>query len=430
MIHFPGLPPDGSAHGAEIDRLLTILHLFMAVVFTAWFIYFIITLVRFRSSKHPAASYRGPRGLFLAATVAVVLVVEIVLDLFFSVPIWSKRSADFPDPKDATVVRIVAEQYAWNVHYPGRDGLFGRTSADLVEPFNPLGLDRDDPAGRDDIALLNHLVIPAGKPVIIYLTSKDVIHSLNIPVYRIKQDAVPGLMSPVWFIPEKTTARIRDEMASDFSVRKAVSTQTTIALPAVETIDVSGGTAPGGYVSVADVQDAAGGTILTAGDELDDNDIPPLLAAGVTTVRARRKANIDMYISTKEYADRSGIPVIPAHETLTEDAVTALVNAGISEVGARRKSHTDPWIIHAAVVATGGDTLAAPGTALDEEMISKSAAAGLESISVAPATPTEIACAQLCGLGHYQMRATVDVLEPGEYAQWFNEQSEQQGKAQ
>jgi cytochrome c oxidase subunit II len=430
MTLFPGLPPDGSAHGAEIDRLLTIIHLFMAVVFTVWFIYFIVTLVRYRSSKHPAASYRGPKGLMLVATVAVVLVVEIVLDLFFSVPIWSKRSEGFPETKDATVVRIVAEQFAWNVHYPGADGLFGRTSADLVDPFNPLGLDRGDPPARDDVTLLNQLVIPVGRPVIIYLTSKDVIHSLNIPVYRIKQDAVPGLMSPVWFLPEKTTARVREEMATDFSIRKALSTQTTIALPAVGTIDISGGSAPRDYLAADDVRNAGGETLLSAGDELTDAGVAPLRAAGITTVRARRKAGIDMYVTIKEYTDRSGATVLPAHETLTEDAVTSLVNAGISEVEARRRSHTDPWIVHGAVTAPDGSPIAEPGTPLDEEIISRAGAAGLESIGVAPATPTEIACAQLCGLGHYQMRATVEVMEPDEYAKWFNEQSEQQGNAQ
>jgi cytochrome c oxidase subunit 2 len=430
MTLFPGLPPDGSAHGAEIDRLLGILHLFMAVVFSVWFIYFIVSLVRFRSSKRPAAAYRGPRGLMLAATVAVVLVVEVVLDIFFSVPIWSKRSEGFPDASDATVVRIVAEQFSWNVHYPGPDGVFGRTSADLVDPFNALGLDRADSAARDDVALLNRLVIPAGKPVIIYLTSKDVIHSLNIPVYRIKQDAVPGLMSPVWFIPEKTTARVRDEMATDFSVRRALSTRTTIALPPVETIDISGGTAPRGYLAADDVRDAAGETLLAAGDDLTDAGVAPLRAAGIMAVRARRKAGIDMYIATREYADRSGTTVLPANETLTEDAVTALVNAGIPEVEARRRSHTDPWVIHGAVKGPDGSTIAETGTPLDEEIITRAGAAGLESVGVAPATPTEIACAQLCGLGHYQMRATVEVLEPDEFVKWFREQSEQQGNAQ
>jgi len=418
----PFLPPDGSAHGAGIDRLLLILHLFMAVVFTAWFAYFVATLVRYRAAKRPAASYRGPRGLFLAATVALVLVVELVLDLFFSVPIWSKRSAEFPDEKDATVVRVVAEQFAWNVHYPGPDGRFGRTSADLVEPFNPLGLDRADPAARDDITLLNRMVVPAGKPVIVYLTSKDVIHSFNLPVYRVKQDAVPGLMSPVWFVPEKTTAQIREEMATTFSVRKAVATRRMIALPPLETLDLSGGKAPSGYIAAADIPDSGGSTLLSAGDELDEAGVASLLGAGVTTVRARRKAGLDMEISAREYLDGSGASVLAAHEGLGEDAVTALVNAGIREVEARRKSHTDPWIVRFAIVAPGGDTLAPAGTPLDEEIISKAAAAGIESIDVAPATPTEIACAQLCGLGHYQMRGAMDVLEPGEYRKWFDEQ--------
>ena len=55
MTIFPGLPPDGSAHGADIDRLMMVMHVFMAVVFTVWFVYFIATLVRFRMSKNPAS---------------------------------------------------------------------------------------------------------------------------------------------------------------------------------------------------------------------------------------------------------------------------------------------------------------------------------------------------------------------------------------
>jgi cytochrome c oxidase subunit 2 len=417
---FPGLPPDGSAHGADIDRLLLILHVFMAIVFAVWFVYFIVTLVRFRMSRNPAAAYRGPRGVLIAATVVVVLVVEIVLDVFFSVPIWSKRSKEFPDPKDATVVRIVAEQFSWNVHYPGRDGVFGRTSADLVGPFNPLGLDRDDPAAKDDITLINQMTVPAGKPVIAYLTSKDVIHSLNIPVYRIKQDAVPGLMSPVWFIPEKTTAQIRDEMATDFSVAKAVSTGRTITLPSVETLDLAGGSAPGGYIAAAEVHDTSGQALISAGDGLADGNVRALLSAGVTTLRSRRKANLENYISTRAYSDRGGNAVIAAHQTLTEDAVTALLDAGISQVEARKTSRTDPWIIRSALTAPDGSEIAAVGAPLDEEIISKAAAAGIGTLAVAPATPTEIACAQLCGLGHYQMKATLDVLEPGEFEKWFN----------
>ena len=64
---------------------------------------------------------------------------------------------------------------------------------------NPLGLDADDPDGKDDITTVNQLHFPVGKDVIVQISSKDVIHSFNIPVLRVKQDAVPGARIPIWF---------------------------------------------------------------------------------------------------------------------------------------------------------------------------------------------------------------------------------------
>ncbi len=56
--------------------------------------------------------------------------------------------------------------------------------------------------------------MPVDKPVMIHLTSKDVIHCFNLPNMRIKQDVVPGLSIPVWFVPTKTTAEMRVELKS------------------------------------------------------------------------------------------------------------------------------------------------------------------------------------------------------------------------
>jgi len=42
-----------------------------------------------------------------------------------------------------------------------------------------------------------------GKPVVIFLSSKDVIHSFGLPQMRVKQDAIPGIVQPVWFTPTK-----------------------------------------------------------------------------------------------------------------------------------------------------------------------------------------------------------------------------------
>jgi cytochrome c oxidase subunit 2 len=68
---------------------------------------------------------------------------------------------------------------------------------------NQLGLDYTDPAAADDIISLNELHAPLGKPTIVYMTSKDVIHSFFVPEFRVKQDVVPGMRVPLWFEPTK-----------------------------------------------------------------------------------------------------------------------------------------------------------------------------------------------------------------------------------
>ena len=115
-----------------------------------------------------------------------------------------------PSANDALVVEVTAEQFAWNVHYAGPDGKFGRTDIKLLDAQeNPLGLDRSDPAGKDDVTTLNQLYLPVNKPIIVKLRSKDMIHSFGVPEFRVKQDAIPGLTIPTWFIPNVTTAEMR-----------------------------------------------------------------------------------------------------------------------------------------------------------------------------------------------------------------------------
>jgi cytochrome c oxidase subunit II len=179
-------------------------HWLMLVLFVGWSIFFVYALVRFRRKAHPVASYHGLRGRWSTWLEGGVLGAEIVLLAFFSIPAWSARVDAFPSEQAATVVRVVAEQFAWNIHYPGRDGRFGRTALALLGPENPVGLDRNDPAARDDITTINQLFLPVNRPAIIYLSSKDVVHSFALPQMRVKQDAIPGIVQPVWFTPTET----------------------------------------------------------------------------------------------------------------------------------------------------------------------------------------------------------------------------------
>ena len=109
-----------------------------------------------------------------------------------------------PPEHEAVVVRVIGEQFAWNAHYPGADGQFGAQNVKLLAADNPLGLDPRSPAGKDDITTINEIVVPIGRPVIVHLSAKDVIHSFGVPAMRIKQDANPGMMTAVWFTPTVT----------------------------------------------------------------------------------------------------------------------------------------------------------------------------------------------------------------------------------
>jgi cytochrome c oxidase subunit 2 len=210
MTEWLGLPPLAAAHGGQIDNLIGWIHIFMLILFVGWGGFFLYAIVRFRQSRNPVADYRGVTSHNSTYLEIGVAVVEAILLMGFAIPLWAARIGDIPPESEAVVVHVTGEQFAWNIHYAGPDGRFGRTDIKLIDlQSNPLGLDRTDPAGIDDITTVNQLYLPANKPVIVKLRSKDVIHSFGVPEFRVKQDAVPGLTIPIWFVPDVTTAEMR-----------------------------------------------------------------------------------------------------------------------------------------------------------------------------------------------------------------------------
>ena len=309
MKDFLRLPVDGSAHGPAIDNMLAVIHWLMLVLFVGWGIFFIYTLVRFRQKRNPTADYAGVKSHISSYLEIGVALFETVLLIGFAIPLWAKRVNDFPADKDATVVRVVAEQFAWNIHYPGADGVFGRTLISLISDDNPLGLDRTDPDAKDDIVTINQLHIPVNKPVIVRLSTKDVIHSFGIPTMRVKQDAIPGQVIPLWFTPTKTTDEMVAEMALPFQLKTE-------------------GTSPALFDRIA----------------------------------------------TKDYPGKDTVAIMKKGDVFTQELVGALIASGVNEVMA------------------------------------------------APNVTTEIACAQLCGLGHYRMRGYLSVDTKEAYATWMADQ--------
>ena len=210
MTEWLGMPQLATTHGGQIDTLLGWIHIFMFILFIGWGAFFVYVLFRFRKARNPVANYAGVKSHASSYMEIGVAIVEAVLLIGFAIPIWAARVDRVPPENEALVVHVTGEQFAWNVRYAGPDNVFGKTDIKLIDlQSNPLGVDRSDPAAKDDVTTLNQLYLPANRQIIVKLRSKDVIHSFGVPEFRVKQDAVPGLTIPIYFIPDVTTAEMR-----------------------------------------------------------------------------------------------------------------------------------------------------------------------------------------------------------------------------
>ena len=210
-----GFPINASSHGLIIDHMNGWIHWLMLILFIGWGIFFIITLYKFGVKKdNGKADYDGVKSHYSTYAEYGVILFEVFLLVAFAVPVWAMVKTNLPEINNETIeVRVVAQQFAWNIHYPGADGKFGSTSLALVdEEVNPIGLDRSSEHGADDIVTINQMHIPVNKNIMVYLSSKDVIHSFSLPEMRVKQDAVPGYTVPVFFKATMTSDEFLNEI--------------------------------------------------------------------------------------------------------------------------------------------------------------------------------------------------------------------------
>lgn len=216
------LPPQVSAHGHQIDNLINIVHYFMAVLFIGWGAFFAYCLFSYRQRAGRAARYEPVKAKISKYSEIGVGIFEAFLLLALSMPVWANYKNDPPAKDERLEIRAIGEQFQWDFHYPGKDGIFGRTRADLIDTAsNPVGLDDTDPNAKDDIWTINELHLPTATNIYVRITSKDVIHSFAIPTMRVKQDAIPGMEIPVWFkvLPEATTENLKKSMTREYELK-------------------------------------------------------------------------------------------------------------------------------------------------------------------------------------------------------------------
>jgi cytochrome c oxidase subunit 2 len=178
----PLRPLDASFDGFRNDALFNITTLMVSVLFVIVTGILVWAIVMHREGRNAARYEHGIGRRHLAFTALITAVIffgvdgTLLVDSYLDLDqvLWKFPRAD----EHPLEIEVWAQQWAWNVRYAGADGRFGTP---------------------DDIVTLNDLHVPVGRPVVIHLRSKDVVHSFWAPSFRIKQDAVPGIETRVWF---------------------------------------------------------------------------------------------------------------------------------------------------------------------------------------------------------------------------------------
>lgn len=195
------MPVLASENGRHVDDLIIYIHWLMIALFVGWFGYFLYALWRFQARRNPKADHIGVRSHASSYVEVVVAGIEVVLLVFIAIPLWGKSSdvSQVSKEPNAVPIQIVAQQFDWNVRYPGKDGKFGKQDMTLVTDTNLFGIRPDDLDGKDDVQTATQIHVPVNRPIVVYLSSKDVIHSFKIIALRVTQDAIPGMRIPTWF---------------------------------------------------------------------------------------------------------------------------------------------------------------------------------------------------------------------------------------
>jgi cytochrome c oxidase subunit 2 len=195
-------PAGVSEHAGAIDAQFGRTLLVVGVAFTAAQIALGYAVLKFGRKGDSRAVYTHGSNKLEVTWTAVTAIVFVVLAVLGQ-RVWANLHLNAA-AAGAARIEVVAQQFQWNFHYPGADGVFGKTEARFIDDssLNFVGLDPGDAAGRDD-AQLTTLVIPVNRPVELTLRSKDVIHSFFVPSLRFKQDTLPGMAIKVHFTATK-----------------------------------------------------------------------------------------------------------------------------------------------------------------------------------------------------------------------------------
>lgn len=197
-----------SEHGADVDNLMAI---------SMYLIFFVQTITQFLL-HYFTFKYRGKQGqkaLYFAdnnkleAIWTIIPVIVLAGLILYGLYTWNNIMY-YDDEEEVIYVELYAKQFGWEVRYSGEDNTLGKANVRFIEGVNTLGVDLSDPAAQDD-KVVNELHLPKGKKIVFKMRSQDVLHSAYMPHFRAQMNCVPGMITQFAFVPNMTTAEMRED---------------------------------------------------------------------------------------------------------------------------------------------------------------------------------------------------------------------------
>ena len=171
-----------STFGQDLDNLYYVILWITGIVFVVTESVLVYFMIKYRHKEGRKATYiegsSKAEWIWTSATAVIVMALAV-----YSKGIWDEIRHPDMFPENAYELNVTAKQYEWNAAYAGPDGKLGTS---------------------DDIMSRNQVHVPVDQPVIVNLQSEDVIHSFFLPQLRVKHDAVPGRVWPIWFEATQT----------------------------------------------------------------------------------------------------------------------------------------------------------------------------------------------------------------------------------
>lgn len=203
--------PIASEHGVVTDQLFWITMAVTGFIFILTHILLFWFSYKYQYNEKKRATYY-PDNNKLEIIWTLVPAVVLTILVISGWKAWTDITS--PAPEGAHEVELLGYQFAWEIRYPGKDGILGDYDYRLINATNSRGVDFSDQNSRDDFPAQS-VVIPKGEPVLFKIRARDVLHSVFAPHMRLKMDAVPGMPTRFWFVPTKTTAEMRAELGNE-----------------------------------------------------------------------------------------------------------------------------------------------------------------------------------------------------------------------